>query len=62
MQELSMDDIDEVSGGRRHLEMGEALDIIGGIAGVCAAIPGLQGAAAFAGGVFLIGKVCMAMT
>ena len=32
---------------------------IGGIAAVCAVIPGLQGAAAFAGGVYLGGTLAM---
>jgi hypothetical protein len=58
MQELSLQEVDGVSGA---LGMNEALDIIGGIAAVCAVIPGLQGAAAFGAGVFLGGKLVMAM-
>ncbi len=58
MQELSLHEVDEVSGA---LSMGDALDIIGGIAAVCAVIPGLQGAAAFGAGVYLGGKIVMAM-
>ncbi len=38
------------------LSLNHGLDLIGGIAAVCAVIPGLQGAAAFAAGVYLAGE------
>jgi hypothetical protein len=56
MQQLTMGNIDQVSGGVTRLELNDALDIIGGIGAVCGAIPGIRRAAAFAGGVFLVGK------
>lgn len=56
MQQLTFDEVEAVSGA---LTMQGALNIIGGIAAVCAVIPGLQGAAAFAGGVYLGGTLAM---
>ena len=58
MQELSVNEVDEVSGS---MSMGSALDLIGGISAVCAVIPGLQGAAAFGAGVYFGGKLVMIM-
>jgi len=58
MQELSMQEIEQVAGA---ITIDQGLDIIGGIAAVCAVIPGLQGAAAFGAGVYLGGKLVLAM-
>lgn len=61
LQEMSADEVDAVAGGLYvgGLSMSGALDIIGGIGAVCAVIPGLQGAAAFAAGVYIGGKLVM---
>jgi len=58
MQEISMQEIEQVAGA---ITIDQGLDIIGGIAAVCAVIPGLQGAAAFGAGVYLGGKLVLAM-
>ncbi len=39
------------------MSLAHGLDLIGGVAAVCAVIPGLQGAAAFAAGVYLGGEI-----
>lgn len=58
MQEMTMDEVGQVNGGIMSIDQG--LNLIGGIAGVCAVIPGLQGAAAFGAGVYFGGQFVLA--
>jgi lactobin A/cerein 7B family class IIb bacteriocin len=58
MRELTFDEIEGVSGGR--MAINTALELIGGIAAVCAVVPGLQGAAAFGAGVYFGGTAVLA--
>ncbi|WP_147292895.1 hypothetical protein [Dyella psychrodurans] len=54
IRQLTVNEVEAVNGA---MTMDQGLNVIGGIAAVCGVIPGLQGAAAFAGGVYLGGEL-----
>ncbi len=58
MHEMTVSEVGAVNGA---MSFDQGLDLIGGIGAVCAVIPGLQGAAAFAAGVYFGGKLVEAM-